>query len=468
MTGMPERPNILVFLTDDHGQWASTPYGNRELLTPNLEYLARRGTRMANCFAPSPVCSPARASFWTGQIPSRHGIHDYLQEPGESSRDHPALKGQRTLGEMLRDAGYRVGLCGKWHCGHPGEPREGFDTWFTSLRGTNARFGKQVFIDGSSEVAWRGHQAPPVTERALRFLREEDSRPWFLFVGYTDTHTPHTGAPQRLAQYYREHADFRDIPNEPTTTSHGAARMEYSYARERKREELCQYYAAVTFIDEQIGRILDELESLGELENTLIVYTGDHGHMNGHHGLATKGNATVPGNLLEESIRVHGLISLPGLLPENAALDELCDLCDIHATARDAAGAPQDEGEAPGRSLLPIARGEAPGKETQFSEYGVVRMARSRRHKLIVHYPARVGEYPPELYDLREDPDEERNVYDLSEYSDIAADLKARLESFFERWEDPQQAGTLADKLPRHSEHEPWKKNPANPKAPVS
>ena len=98
------RPNILVFLSDDHGQWASRPYGNRELVTPTLDHLARIGARMENAFTPCPVCSPARASFHTGRIPSAHGIHDHIGEQNVGA-GHPGIAGQTSLAEVLQGQG---------------------------------------------------------------------------------------------------------------------------------------------------------------------------------------------------------------------------------------------------------------------------------------------------------------------------------------------------------------------------
>ena len=113
---MGNRPNILFFLTDDHGQWASRCYGNRELFTPSMDHLAATGVRMLNAFTPCPVCSPARACAFTGRLPSQHGIHDWLQE-WDVAREHPGLAGQITLPQLLRRAGYQTALTGKWHMG---------------------------------------------------------------------------------------------------------------------------------------------------------------------------------------------------------------------------------------------------------------------------------------------------------------------------------------------------------------
>jgi len=219
------RPNILVFMTDDHAQWAAGCYGNREIVSPTMDHLARRGARFDHAFTPSPVCSPARASFFTGRIPSRHGIHDYLQAQGETARLHPALDGQTTLGPRLQQSGYETALVGKWHCTEPWSPQPGFDVWFSSKKGTFATFGEQVFYEGDQEVTWHGHPSLPVTDRAVRFLNERDpQKPFFLFVGYVDTHTPHNSQPQRLLDLYAD-ATFEDIPDEQENPVHGKFRL---------------------------------------------------------------------------------------------------------------------------------------------------------------------------------------------------------------------------------------------------
>lgn len=456
-----DRPNILVFLTDDHGQWALPAYGAEEIEAPNLDYLARHGARMANAFTPCPVCSPARASFWTGRYPSGHGIHDYLKE--ERSSDHPGLLGQPTLGLSLAQAGYTVGLSGKWHCHHDGQKPQGFDYWFTSSQGTTARFTQQRFHDGAGIVEVYGHQAPVYTDRAIQFLRQRDQgRPFFLFVGYTDTHTPHTGAPPRLVDRYRD-CGFPSIPPEQDNGIHGRVRVPRPADEATVREQNAQYYASVTMIDDQVGRIIDELESRKQLDNTVIVYTADHGHMNGHHGLWCKGNTTVPQNFIEESIRVPCLLWWPGRIGAGRVLPQFVDHCDLHATLLEIAGARLAEAAStvasPGRSYLPLLCGHAMDdwRDAQFGDYGNARMIRTSRHKLIRRYPGPNGHHPDELYDLLDDPREMRNVLGERRYADVSMDLARRVDEFFSRYEHPRRAGRRIAQIPTHNEVEPWR-----------
>lgn len=461
---MPPRPNILVFLTDDHGHWAMGCAGRAALHTPSMDFLARTGTRCTEAFTPSPVCSPARASFFTGLLPSAHGVHDYLQEPGRGEK-HPGIAGLPTLARHLHEAGYRTGLSGKWHCGNARAPACGFDTWFTSMRGTNARFGEQVFVDGETQVRAHGHQAPMYTDRALQFLGESDDRPFFLCVGYTDTHTPHTGSPERLVAAYRD-ADFSDVPRGAFAPVHGTARMPETEDDAARREELAQYYAAVTMIDEQVGRILDALDSKGQLDNTLVLYVADHGHMNGQHGLHSKGNATIPQNFLEESIRIPCLVRWPGHVRDGVVCDAFVDHLDLHATLLEAAGIDPhtlpDAQRRPGRSILPHLAGAPPREDRaiQFADYGNARMARSRTHKLIRRWPGPNGHFPDELYDLRQDPAETRNV--IADPAQAAArdTLAQAMDTHFARFEDPERSGLRTMDQPLCNDALPWVNHP--------
>ncbi len=463
------RPNVLVFLTDDHGQWASGCYGNTELHTPTMDWLAQTGARMTNAFTPCPVCSPARASFWTGRIPSAHGVHDHLNNP-----EHPGLDGQANLAMSLRDAGYRTALCGKWHCHAWGEtPQPGFDFWFSQWRGTNARAGDQPFSENGEKRDLHGQQAPMITDAALRFLRGEtggaqaSDEPFFLFVGYTDTHAPFTTLPERLVSKYRG-ATFRDIPDESPDDLPLHQRNDYFLKppdEEVFRESLAQYYASVTLIDEQMGRILDELEGLGRLDNTLIIYTADHGHMNGHHGVMTKGNATVPQNFLEESIRIPLLARWPGKITEGTVRGEPADLCDLCVTLAEVANAeiPAGAVPSPGKSLRPLWAGN-PAEEWrswQFCEYGNAQMIRDAGgFKLVRRQPAAEAQYPDEFYDLNTDPRETGNRIDDLNFSEEIERLQTKLEEHLDEFTDPANRGADCSRQPRPNDKPIWEAQP--------
>lgn len=448
------RPNLLVFLTDDHGQWASRPYGNRELHTPTLDLLAQSGATMENAYTPCPVCSPARASFWTGRMPSQHGIHDWIHE---TSRPQPWLVGERTLAEALHEAGYQTALAGKWHCGQSWGPQPGFDYYLGGNRDQYPHRGVCKFLEDGRPIEHLGHRAAFVTSKAIEFLRRrERSRPFFLFVGYVDTHGPFVDHPERWVQAYAD-AAFSDIPDERYVGSARRIVGPVPSDPKERRQRLAQYYAAVSYIDEQVGQVLDALEGEGRLDETLVVYTSDHGHMNGHHGLYFKGNATSPQNFYDESIRVPCLLRWPGTIAAGRRHRAPVDHCDLFQTLLEAALCPET-GEAaarrnsPGSSYLPLLRGERPPwRDTWFCEYGNAWMVRTRRWKLIVRTPPHRGD---ELYDLQTDPRETTNRIGEARLARVARDLRARGEAHFFRYRAPGRAGT--DPLPSFSGHEPW------------
>jgi arylsulfatase A-like enzyme len=453
------RPNILIFMTDDHGQWASRAYGNRELFTPTMDWLGASGARMLNAFTPSPVCSPARASFFTGAIPSRHGIHDWLSE--QQKEVHPGLEGQTLLPERLRAAGYHTGLVGKWHCGEDRRTPPGFERWFGYADGQYLHFGAKSYRDQDQVVGIHGHQAAVLTDQAIRFLRERPAdRPFFLFVGYVNTHKPHKDQPRRLVEHYRK-GNFQDIPaDESPAPGYRPNRRVLPNNAEEAREWLAQYYAAVTMIDEQIGRVMDELDNLKLDEQTLIVYTADHGHMNGHHGLECKGNNTVPQNFLEESIRVPLMVRWGAGIAPGQTPAAFVDHCDLFATLLAAGGAAGVlEAESPGRSFLPLLAGvDAPWREAQFCEYGNARMIRTGRYKLICRYPGPNGHFPDELYDLLADPRETVNRIGEPELGSVVEGLRQQLEAYFARHAVPERDGRRIELLVKCNNDEPWRR----------
>ncbi len=462
----PVRPNILVFLTDDHGQWAQHACGNSELKTPHLDLLAARGIRMRQAFTTCPVCSPARASFFTGRMPSQHGIHDWLDEK-KDDLSHPGLTGQTLISELMKDAGYHTGLIGKWHCGRTREPKPGFDRWFSYWVSQYPHQGVQHFSDEGKLVIEEGQQSPLLTRRAIDFIQGHKQKeaaggkPFFLFISYVDTHSPHDAAPADLVGEYRS-ASFSDIPNEQFAACHGQTLCPVN--KDGDIHKRAEYYAAVSSVDREVGKVLDALEATGQMDNTLIVYTGDHGLNCGQHGTWEKGNATIPQNFLEESIRIACTVSWPaGGIPQNATCDDMVSHPDLWATLLDIAGAMPDAATAakinsPGVSYLPQLCGKtAPGwRQTLFSEYGNARMARTNRYKLILRYPYAGVNFPNELYDLVEDPRETINLYNNPSLKLIAQQLSTEMDRFFAKYTVPGHSGLDLEHQPECTPSSPW------------
>lgn len=431
--------NILLLFNDDHAQWALGAYGNRELRTPTLDYLASTGAVMENAFTPTPVCSPARASLMTGLLPCQHGLHDYIAS-GTEFHKRRWLDGEETLPDLLSRAGYQVGLSGKWHLGNDEQPHPGFDYWF-ALNGDypiQAAGHHRYSIDGAIE-GLAGYKTQIITDRAVDYLRGLDrDRPFFLFVGHTATHSPWADHPERLVAQYRR-CDFADVPQGPAYPF-GVQALESAELIDRfaSREALAQYYAAVSCLDEATGRLLDELDALDLMAETLIVYTSDHGLCCGQHGIWGKGNGTLPLNMLEENIRVPLIIHNEARLFGPQRRIEFADHLDLFQTLIEAAGLERDDpsNRYPGRSFWPLLTNRAltePWRDAQFGEYGTMRMIRTNRHKLIKRYP----DGPCELFDLKNDPGETANLHGDPDQRVLLVRLTERLEDHFGRFEDP-------------------------------
>lgn len=436
----PAAPNILFILTDDQGPWALGCAGNSEIRTPTLDALAARGLRFENFFCTSPVCSPSRASLLTGRIPSQHGVHDWIRagnHRGEYACADPVeyLRGQTAYTDLLAEAGYVCGMSGKWHLGNGNQPQKSFAHWFVHARGGGPYNDAPMIVDGEvTDVP--GYVTDVITDDALAFLDERagDDRPFYLSVHYTAPHSPWIDEhPEEIVASY-EDCPFASCPQEPP---HPWARADY--ADTDAREKLKGYFAAVTAMDASVGRLLERLDARGLRESTLVVFTSDNGFNCGHHGLWGKGNGTFPLNMYDTSVKVPLIVSHPGRIVEGEIAEALASGYDVMPTLLDYAGVANPEGDRlPGRSFAPLLRGEegAPrGDVVVFDEYGPVRMIRDERWKYVHRYP--YG--PHELYDLAADPGERTNLADsdAAEATEARAELRARLEEWFNRYVDP-------------------------------
>lgn len=451
--------NIIIIMNEDHGQWALGSYGNQEIKSPTLDFLAETGVQMNNAFTPIPVCSPSRACLLTGRYPSQHGVHDYISAAVPVAQKREWLKDELTLSELLKEHGYQTGLCGKWHLGNDNFPQAGFDYWFTNS-GTYPvdHGGIHQYSDNGHIKTMSGYKTQIITDHALTFLRKIDKeQPFFLFISYTSSHSPWNNHPDRLVSQYRE-CPFTSIPDD-VSYPFGKQNLEsQSVNRNQQREAQAQYYASVTQIDEAVGRVIDELEAQNLRESTLLVFTSDHGLNCGHHGIWGKGNGTYPLNMVEESIRIPLIFNHPDNLLGSQQRNEFVDHCDTFNTIVEYVGVdlPLSPNDYPGRSYLALLDGSKPvtdWRNFQFGEYGNLRMIRTLSHKLTLRYP----DGPCELINLNDDPRETINLYHEPSSKDLIKDLTNRIDSFFTKYEDPNKSGLLRDKLPLHNNTEAWR-----------
>ena len=461
-------PDIVLFLADDHGQWAAGPYGNNEVETPALDLLAASGLLMADATSPSPVCSPARTSLMTGRLPSQHGVHDFLAESPDSDADW--LAGEVLLPELLQQAGYRTALIGKWHCSATSfEPVRGFDRWLSYDQGPEdwpnqyLHYGTVHLSDQGEAISVDGFQLEYLGQEARKFIESGDpDQPYFLVFAPTDTHEPITGHPEEWVEKYRN-ADLDGVPFGETSIFEAA--YPAAVAPDDFSETLAQYYAAVSHQDAELARILETVEARGNMDNTLVICTSDHGMMVGHHGLIGKSNATIPQNLYEESIRVPMILSWPaGFVEVGAVLNLPFDHLDLFQTILDAAGVELSEEmrkkiDSPGQSLFSwFGDSGTEWRPYRFTEHGNARQINDGRYKLVRRYPPLDPRFGDELYDLEVDPRESVNLIDSAAYAGTREELSAARDAHFERYEEPEHSGRTVMDQPSCNGMEPWRK----------
>jgi len=451
---MTTRPNILLFLTDDHGTWATGCYGNSEVYSPTFDTLAENGTRFDHAYTPSPVCSPARACLLTGRTPSQVGIHDWLEERDTNIANRDWLGNTLTLFAMLSDAGYQTGLSGKWHLGQSHLTPTGVDDYFGLPYWQGAHNDPYTYVRNGELVELEGNKSAHITRHAQQFIENvDDDTPFFLCVGYIATHSPYdqqTHRPQLTSRY--QDTTFADIPPyyaHDWVKNEGAPNHPSDV---ELRDRYIGYYAAVTELDENIDHIMQTLVEQGHLDNTIIIYTSDHGCAIGHHGFFGKGNSTRPLNMYETSLHVpliwFGAGIQQGVIPHNV------DHYDTFMTICDFAGViPDNHADYAGESYRRLLEGKPQQWDnTCYGEYGDLRMMRDDRWKLVIRYP----NGPNELFDLESDPDETTNIF--ADYPDHVETMIEQLDTYYEQYDVPEKSGLRVKDLPRHNTaHEAWR-----------
>ncbi len=415
-------PNVLVFFTDQQRWDCSGLHGNPLDLMPNFDRLARAGTHIRNSFTCQPLCVPARAAIQTGRYPSQIG----------SFRNDRALPpGTRTLAHEFRDAGYRTGYIGKWHLSPREQPgavpaanRGGYDDWLAAnvLELVSDAYETRLYDEKGIEHRPPGYRVDGLTDAAIRYVATPRTQPFFLFVSYLEPHHQNSRddfpAPDGYAERYRGKWTPPDL-----------ARLEGNAS-----VQLAGYYGMVKRLDESLGRIYDALKSTGQLENTILLFSSDHGcHFKTR-------NEEYKRSAHESSIRVPTMFHGPGFM-RGGDRSELVSLIDLPPTLLEAAGVPVPP-SMQGRSLLPCLRSREAGWRDEvyieISETQSARALRTHRWKFVVSVQgadvARATTEPSwpvyteeALYDLAADPHEFVNVIDQPHYATITAGLRERL-----------------------------------------
>lgn len=410
------RPNILVFFTDQQ-RWDTTGlHGNPLNLTPNFDRVAGQGTLVYNAFTCQPVCAPARASLQTGL---------YATQTGVFRNGIPLDPATPTLATYFNQAGYHTGYIGKWHLAAadpvPPDQQGGYQYW---LGANLTEFVSQpyhtVLYDREGQpVELPGYRVDATTDAAIRYLHQYQNEPFFLFISYLEPHHQNHLDDFVPPSGYRQPYQGRWLP--PDLAALGGS----------AHQHIAGYYGMVKRLDEAFGRLLDALQSLGLAENTVVLFTSDHGcHFKTR-------NAEYKRSCHESSVRLPTALVGPGF-NGGGRIDPLVSLVDLPATLLDAAGIPVPV-DYQGRSILPLVRGNTrdwPGEVfIQISESQVGRAIRTHRWKYSVVAPQKDGwqdsgshEYQEEyLYDLDADPYELHNRIGLESHQEVAAILRRRL-----------------------------------------
>ena len=458
-----DRPNILLLCTDQQRFDALGAYGNPFIDTPHLDALATQGVLFENCYVQSPVCGPSRASLMTGRYMSSHGLY-------ANGVDLPSQ--QRVFTRDLADAGYDCGLVGKLHLGacangrseprtddglrvfrwahdpYPGSSENAYHRW---LRARHPELHEKALRSGGSgfdAIPTTAHYSRWIGQETIDFLRTDRlaDTPFFFVANFFDPHHGF-GAPQE----YLDHYPLDEIPPPVTTPAEldakppiqaeaskrsyaGAARGYAEYSATELAEARRAYFAMVSLVDDEVGRILAALEETGLDQNTIVVFTSDHGEMLGDHQLMLKGPF-----MYDCAVKVPLIVRWPGVSQPASRRPELAQWVDLAPTFLEAAGLPIPD-PIQGTSLVPLISGtdvswrdwalcQYRNSGNPYSEPVHVTMLRHGRYKLVVHHgaPASARERTGELYDLEEDPLELKNLWDAPDYRECRMALQEML-----------------------------------------
>jgi arylsulfatase A-like enzyme len=414
-----QKPNLLLILTDDHGYGDVSTYERRDVLTPSIDRLAAGGmlfTRMrSNCT----VCSPARAAILSGRYADRVGVPGVIRTQPENSWGYFA-PGARTLPDHLRAAGYRTAIVGKWHLGleSPNTPTErGFD-FFHGFLGdmmdsyvTHLRHGKNYLRRNQEVIDPKGHATDLFSDWAADYIRERarDRQPFFLYLAYNAPHFP-IEPPAEWLQRVKQRAPAMD-------------------------EKRALNVALVEHLDDGIGRVLAALESTGLDRNTLVVFTADNGgslpHAQSNHPWRDGKQSHYDGGL-----RVPFAARWPGTIATASRSDYAGLTFDVAATFLEAAGVARPA-DFDAVSLLPVLRGEAPPSAAR-DLYFVRReggLYGGKTYEALIRGDWKLLQNDPysplELYNLKDDPQEQRNV--IKEQPRTARELEVALRAHIQR-----------------------------------
>ena len=456
------RPNIILIMCDQMRWDAAGFAGNPIVQTPHLDRLAQDGVCFENAYCPSPVCSPARASWLTGLYPHAHlQLRNY--GPGRKGEWGCYLPNDCvTIGDVLQQAGYRCGIVGPWHLGDDHRPQHGFEDFWCTYRYLGPDYPDPLFdyferegvpnlySRGAEGVTQYGNTMEFATltdprqqrttwtiDRSIEFLQRRSEEPFFLFASIKDPH-PRILIPPELLECYPEYQipisrSFPDpLHGKPKYQERAKFRIPDTVTEEQLRRMIAHYYALITHIDDQTGRLLRTLRDQGAIDNTIVAFISDHGEMLGDHGFTEKCF------MYEPSVRVPCLISWPEKLPRETRMSTPFAGVDLMPTLLDLVGAFPPE-PTDGRSIADaLLDGTEPVAQPIFAEIAsldAIYHNAQDAEQLAAHVMNFDGRWKyirnrfdiDELYDLKTDPGEMHNIAHQPEQGERIASMRRQI-----------------------------------------
>ena len=456
---MHKQPNIILIFTDNQQAATLGCYGNDEIHTPNLDRLSESGVTFDNSFCANGFCSPCRASVLTGKLPSDHGVHSWLDDRkmADWPKDWHALDGLDTLPKALKSQGYSTALIGKYHLGQPTSPAEGFDKWVTLQDGHIRSFYRNKIFDNGDAFDHVGHSVDFFTDKGIEFIEQEtqNENPFFLYLPYPAPYghwpaTKETDENRHTARY--ADCPMNSIPREPLSkaavdgymlrAADNSTHMDFSMLMRAPNDlaTLRNFYSQISMIDDGVGKIMKTLDRLNIAEDTLLIFTTDHGLSTGEHGFWGHGAATVPSNLHRAAHKIPMIMRQPNVTKPGLRSKLMVSNIDVFATILDHANAPFDDASGPSRSLKPVMKGLSPddwGEDIVFSEQEETRVARTPKWALFKRFSSEKKPFGDELYDVENDPAERKNLVGDPAFAKIKQELSAKIDAFFDEHAQP-------------------------------
>lgn len=431
-------PNVVLIMTDNHGAWTLGCYGNRDIRTPHIDRLAAEGMLFTRAFSSNAVCSPTRATYLTGLIPSQHGVHCYLRRNEAQLGDdaYSTIGEFRTLPAVLAECGYRCGLVGKWHLGANLTPAAGFDTWITMPQGSTSTFYDAEVIENGAIRKEPQYLTDLWTDHAVRFIKQDSQQPFFLFLSYNGPYGLGGSLARAARNRHRDYYADKLLPSFPRARMHPWLFNNKQYLN--NIVSIRRFAAELSAVDDGVGTVMRTLKEQGLDENTLVVFCADQGWVGGQNGLWGMGDHTRPLAAFDGMMHVPLVVRHTGRIVPGGKSDIMVSNYDFMPTVLAYLGLATDERlnqNSPGRDFSAVLLGkDIDWTNRVFYEMENVRAIRTPEAKYVHRHP----DGPFELYDLAADPGEKMNLFGQPSQAALQESLAGELQAFFEQYADPQ------------------------------